>query len=180
MPARRVLVVLVSGAAAAAVLGAPAGAAGPGATAEAVNCKPIQREVARSSGADRTSARRRLKACKATNTANKKTLALVKGGRYVGVRGDGQQEDWTFCANGAYRLASTSGGSTGTSTGTRWRTADATFKSASSFKVIIEDPSEGLSVALVRTGGQWQVGVARSFGEVESLGNATRTPATTC
>ena len=57
------------------------------------------------------------------------------------------------CANGKYSTATTSSGSTGRLTGTHWRTADATYKSAGNFTVILEDPQEGLPVGVARKGG---------------------------
>jgi hypothetical protein len=81
------------------------------------------------------------------NTANKKTLALVKDSHFVASTAT-RQDDWTFCANGKYSTATTSSGSTGRSTGTHWRTADATYRSAGTFTVILEDPKRACRSAL--------------------------------
>lgn len=177
MPTRAVLALLAV--AAVTALAASAGAATPGATAEKVSCAAEQKAVSKSTGAKKTAAKRRLKRCTDVNTANRKTLALVKGSHFVSSTAT-RQEDWTFCANGKYATATTSGGSTGRSTGASWRTADATYKSAGTFTVILEDPKEGLSVGVARKGGKWMIGIARSFGEIEDLTPATRTPATDC
>ena len=163
-----------------AVMASGAVAATPGSSAERVSCTAAKREVARTTGARRTAAQRRLKRCEAGNRANTRVLAAVRGSRFVGTRGDGALVDWTFCANGRYELKTTSDGSTGISAGSRWRTADATYRSAGTFTVVLEDPAKGTSVGIARSGGRWQAGVARSFGELESLGPVTRSAATTC
>jgi hypothetical protein len=179
MSPRIVVSALAVAAVAALSAGAVAGAAAPGATAEKVSCAAEKKAVAKTKGAKRTAAKRQLKRCTDVNTANKRTLALVKGSHFVAASAT-KQEDWTFCANGKYATATTSEGSTGRSTGTQWRTADATYKSAGTFTVIIEDPKEGLSVGVARKGGKWMIGVSRSFGEIEDLIPATRTAATDC
>jgi hypothetical protein len=178
MPTRVVLALLAVFVLAVA-LAAGAGAATPGATAEKVSCAAEKKAVSKTTGAKRTTAKRQLKRCTDVNTANKKTLALVKDSHFVSATAT-QLEDWTFCANGRYATATTSGGSTGRSSGTHWRTADATYKSVGTFTVILEDPKEGLSVGVARKGGKWLIGVARSFGEIEDLTPATRTAATDC
>jgi len=177
MPTRAVPALLALAATTAVVAGADA--ATTGATAEKVSCAAERKAVSKSTGAKRTAAKRRLERCTDVNTANKKTLALVKDSHLVAATAS-VLEDWTFCANGKYATATTSGGSTGRSTGAQWRTADATYKSAGTFTVILEDPKEGLSVGVARKGGKWMIGVARSFGEIEDLIPATRTAATDC
>ncbi len=162
------------------VIASGAVAASPGSSAKQVSCAAAKRDVARTTGAARTAAQRRLKRCEAGNRANKRVLASVRDSHFVGTRGDGAVVDWTFCANGRYVLATTSGGSTGTTRGSRWRTADATYKSAGTFTAVLEDPAKGSSVGIARRGGKWQAGVSRSFGELESLGPVKRSPATTC
>jgi len=179
MPTRAVLAILAVVAAAVTALGASAGAATPGATAEKVSCAAEKKAVSKATGKKKTTAKRQLKRCTDVNTANKKTLALVKGSHFVAATAY-KQEDWTFCANGKYATATTSDGSTGRSTGTQWRTADATYKSAGTFTVILEDPKEGLSVGVARKGGKWMIGISRSFGEIDDLIPATRTDATDC
>ena len=84
--------------------------------------------IKKTSGAKQKTARAQLKRCKATNTANKKAFALIKGTKWVGTRGSVFAEDWTFCATGAYELRTTSGGTTGISKGTSYKVADAIFK----------------------------------------------------
>ncbi len=148
-------------------------AAGP----ETVSCTKFSKQVKKTSGAKKKTAKAQLKRCKATNQANKKAFALIKGTKWVGTRADGVfSDDWTFCASGAYELRTTSGGSTGISKGTSYKVAEAVFK-GNDFTAHIVDKAEGLSVAVARTKGQFQVGTARSFGEVEDLGPATRSAA---
>jgi hypothetical protein len=177
MLARTVVALLAV--AAVTALGASAGAATPGATAEKVSCAAQKKAVSKATGAQKAAAKKQLKRCTDVNTANKKALALVKGSHFVASTAI-RQEVWTFCANGKYSTATTSSGSTGRSTGTHWRTADAAYKSAGSFTVILEDPQEGLSVGVARKGGKWMIGIARSFGEIDDLTPATRTAATDC
>lgn len=176
MSPRRVLAVLVL---AVAVTASGASAASPGSSAKKANCSAQKRILKKAKGSKRKAAKRGLKFCEAVTTANKRALKVVRGSHLVGTRGS-FQEDWTFCANGKYSLATTSDGSTGRSEGKHWRTTDATYKSAGNFTVIIEDPSEGTFVGVARKHGKWMVGTARSFGELENLGPAVRTAATTC
>jgi hypothetical protein len=149
-----------------------AAAAGP----ETVSCSKFSKQVKKSTGKKKKTAQAQLKRCKATNSANKKAFALIKGTRWVGTRAGVFADDWTFCASGAYTLKTTSGGTTGTSTGTSYKVAEAIFK-GSDFTAYIVDRKEGLEVAVGRTKGQFQVGTARSFGEVDDLGPATRSAA---
>lgn len=151
---------------------AASAAAGP----ETVSCTKFSKQVKKTTGSKKKTAQAQLKRCKATNSANKKAFALIKGTKWVGTRGDGQAEDWTFCATGAYEVRSTSGGTTGVSKGTSYKVAEAVFK-GSDFTAYIVDAKEGLEIAVARTKGVFQVGVARSFGEVEDLGTATRSAA---
>lgn len=152
-------------------------ALGKAATAQRTSCAKFSRQARTATGKKRQTARRQLADCKAENSANARVLKAVRGSRFVGTRGDGQEEDWTFCADGTYVLRSTSGGSTGVSYGTSWRITDATGKRASTFTAYVADPKEGLEVGIARKNGAWQVGVARSFGEIDDLGPATRTAA---
>ena len=178
MRSRRVLAVLVF---AGAVTASSATAASSGSSAAKADCSAQKRILKKApKGAKRTAAKRQLKRCEAVTTANKRALKVVRGSHLVGTRANGFEDDLTFCANGRYMLSTTSGGSTGTSEGRSWRTADATYKSAGNFTVVIEDPRQGTSVGVARKGGKWMVATARSFGELEDLGPAVRTPATTC
>jgi hypothetical protein len=147
-------------------------AAGP----EVISCTKLKQQVNKKTGKAKKQAQAAYKRCTDQNKANKKAFALIKGTKWVGARASGQQEEWTFCATGAYTTKSTSGGSTGTSTGTSYKVAEATFK-GNDFTAYVVDKSEGLEIAVARTKGVFQVGTARSFGEVEDLGPATRSAA---
>ena len=147
-------------------------AAAPG--PEVISCRKLSKQVTKAKGPAKTKAKKALKRCTGQNKANKKAFAEVRGTTWVGRRASGSYEDWTFCANGTYTLASTSGGSTGTSSGTTYKVADARFK-GNNFTAQIVD--KNTSVAIGRTGAQFQVGTARSFGDVEDLGPATRSAA---
>ena len=116
MSPHRVLAVLVL---AGAVTASGATAAAPGSSAAKADCSAQKRIYRKATGAKRATAKRVLKSCEAVTTANKRALKVVRGSHLVGTRGDSFQEDWTFCANGRYSLATTSGGSTGTSKGSR-------------------------------------------------------------
>ena len=144
--------------------------------AQSISCKRLQKQVRRSKGSAKRKAKQALKRCTDQNKANQKAFALVRGTTWTGRRASGSYEEWTFCANGSYTLRSTSGGSTGTSTGTSYKVADARF-SGRDFTAQIVDKAEGAFVAVGRTGAQFQVGTARSFGDVENLGPATRSAA---
>jgi hypothetical protein len=151
---------------------AEARTAGP----ESISCKRLQKQVDKTKGAAKRKAKKSLKHCTDQNKANKKAFELVRATTWVGRRASGSYEDWTFCAGGAYTLRSTSGGSTGTSTGVNYKVTDARFK-GTDFTAQVVDKAEGTSVAIGRTGDQFQVGTARSFGDVEDLGPATRSAA---
>jgi ABC-type amino acid transport substrate-binding protein len=143
---------------------------------ETISCTKFSKQVKKTTGAKKKTAQAQLKRCKATNSANRKAFALIKGTTWVGTRGDGAAVAWTFCASGAYTSRTTSGGSTGTVEGSSYRVAEAVFK-GKDFTAHIVDKRQGFSIAVARTKGQFQVGVARSFGEVEKLGPATRSAA---
>jgi hypothetical protein len=147
-------------------------AAGP----EVISCTKLKKQISKKTGKAKKQAQQAHKRCTDQNKANKKAFELVKGTKWVGTREGGSAEDWTFCATGAYTLRSTGGGSTGISTGTSFKVADARF-TGSDFTAQVIDKAEGLSVAVARTKGQFQVGTARSFGDVEDLGPATRSAA---
>ena len=82
-----------------------AASAGP----ETVSCSKFSKQVKKTTGAKKKTAKAQLKRCKATNSANKKAFALIKGTKWVGTRGGVFADDWTFCATGAYTLRTTSG-----------------------------------------------------------------------
>lgn len=101
--------------------------------------------------------------------ANRKVKRVVKNGRYVGTRGDGQSLDHIYCANGKYR-ANTGGG---ISTGKGWKIKDAVI-TRHGFTAIIfaKVPGGSYQVAIAKQRKQWQIGIAfgaspSSFGDVE-------------
>lgn len=74
--------------------------------------------------------------------------------RFVGLRGDGAEVDWLFCAGGRHASRITSDGSTGVSEKARWRVLDAEVKRGGRwFEAVIGGPSEG--------GGTWDIAVGR-------------------
>jgi hypothetical protein len=145
-------------------------AAGP----ERSTCSAEKKAAKKARGADRKAAQRRVAACQASNRANQRVFDALKNSRLTGVRGDGAQVDWLFCANGRYEVATTSGGSTGRSTGTDWRVSDATSK-GSAFEAVIGDPRKGLEVAVGRKGSQWLTAVSWT---PYKWGDVTRSDAT--
>jgi hypothetical protein len=96
----------------------------------------------------------------------------IKDRTFTGVRGDGAEVVWTFCADGRFE-ANTDGG---ISKGNSWKVSGAVVKQGGkSIKAFVEG-SGGFEVALLKQGPQWKVGVA-SLGRVLYPGKATRTSA---
>lgn len=201
----RLRVGVVALALAGAALGAPASAvAGPGplvgpssvvvpgaaglgerlkttsATVKKANCGAMTRKAKRAKGDQRKWLLRLARKCPADNKRLTQALQAIGDGRYVGTRGDGQQVDWTICANGTYKLLNTSDSGTGISEGSRWRIAWSQANGANGFTAIVEDPRPGggkLSIGLSLRGGQWGVGIASFDSEVNKIGAVERTDA---
>ncbi|MDO8212293.1 hypothetical protein [Conexibacter sp. CPCC 206217] len=116
------------------------------------------------------------RACDVRNAANRTVLKKLLDSELIGVRGDGAEVDWTFCATGRFVLGTTSGGSTGVSRGMTWQVENARVRQGGRwFDAIVTAPG-GLAVAVAMRGGRWQVGI-ESFDEVSQLGPVTRTSA---
>ena len=97
------------------------------------------------------------------------------------MRGDGQEVEETFCANGKFESrASDSTYGTGIFKGSSWKVVDAVVSQGGKSITAFIQGGDGFEVALVKQGPQWKVGVA-SLGRVLYPGRATRTSATaTC
>ncbi len=150
------------------------------ATVKKANCAAMTRKAKRAKGDQRTWMLRLARKCPADNRRLTQALKAIGDGRYVGTRGDGQQVDWTICANGKYKLANTSGSGTGISEGSRWRVGWSAANGPKGFTAIVEDPRPGggkLSIGLSLRGGRWSVGIASFDSEVNKLGAVERTDA---
>jgi hypothetical protein len=104
--------------------------------------------------------------------ANRVAYNQIKDRTFTGVRGDGAEVVWTFCANGRYEVA-TDGG---VSKGKGWKVSEAVVRQGGKSITAFVAGGGGLEVALLKQGPQWKVGVA-SLGRVLYPGKATRTSA---
>jgi hypothetical protein len=145
-------------------------------TYKQTSCAKLSKKVKKAKGKKKKTLKKQLAACKTANAATKSAFNLVKSGNYIGTRGDGATVNWIICANGHYTVKTKTGGSLGTSTGATWEITSAKYL-GKTLIFVLEDKSKGTSLGFGYTSGAWQVGVSRSFGDVESLGPVTRTPA---
>lgn len=148
------------------------------ATVKKTSCAGLSRKAKRAKGSERKRLNSQVKRCKDGNEAATRALKAIGNGRYVGMRGDGQTVDWTYCANGKYTTRTSGRDGTGVSSGSSWRVGAAERNGSKGFTAIVEDPTRRSSVGLVLRGGKWAVGVSRSDNSVESIGNVQRTDAT--
>lgn len=114
-------------------------------------------------------------ACQKQNTANRVAFNQIKGGKYVGRRGDGDYVDWTYCANGTYETITEDSYGRGISKGSWWQVKDAVVKQNGKWidAVIVAGSSE---VGIQRRGPKWLVAVS-SLGRYLYPGEVTRTQA---
>lgn len=150
------------------------------ATVKKTNCAALTRKAKRTKGAQRKWLQQQAKRCPAGNKRLTQALKAIGDGHYVGTRGDGQQVDWTICANGKYSLRSTGSYGTAVSTGTKWQIVWTAANGSNGFKAILEDRASdggGLSVGLSLSGGKWGVGIASFGSEVNKIGPVERTDA---
>jgi hypothetical protein len=117
-----------------------------------------------------------LRSCRARNAANRAVYAKLRDARLVGARGDGAEVDWTFCANGAFSLETTSDGSTGVSRGKGWKVQNAIVRRGGTwFDAEVVD-GDGLSIGVAMRGGRWKTAVY-SLGSIDDLGDVVRSDA---
>src|SRR3954468_5490882 len=106
---RMVLVpMLAIGATVAAYSGTAIAAAGP----EVLECGVLKKAAKKAN-------------CIKTNKANRLAFNQIKNSKFVGVRGDGEELEDTYCATGKYESRSTGYYGTGVSTGVNWKIGSA-------------------------------------------------------
>jgi hypothetical protein len=158
---KRVALVPVMTIAALAALGGQALAAGAG--PEVLNC-----------GFEKTRAGKAK--CAKQNKANRIAFNQIKNSKFVGVRGDGEELEETFCANGRYESRVTGYYGTGVSTGLRWAITNAVVRQGGKWiDAILQDESEGFEVGIQRRGSTWKIGVARFGSDIEEAGVMVKT-----
>lgn len=157
--------VRVSTAAAAALLLtlAPGAAAKPAAGPETAKCGKLKRKVQK-------------KKCLKQNQANRIAFNQIKNSRFVGTRGDGEEVDAIYCANGKFESRLTGRYGTGVSSGRRWRIADAKVRRGGKWIDAFLRGPEGYEIGLQRRGAQWKIGVT-SFDRIIEAGEMTKTNA---
>jgi hypothetical protein len=149
---------------AAVALAAPAAQAKPGAGPTTVKCGKFKKKAQK-------------KRCQKNNKANRIAFNQIKNSRFVGVRGDGEEIDAVYCANGKFESRATdSTYGTGVSTGKWWTIKDARVKQGGKWINAFLRGTEGYEIALQRRGKQWLFGVA-SLGRILEPGEMEKTNA---
>lgn len=115
--------------------------------------------------------------CVKENKANRLAFNQIKNSKFVGVRGDGEELEETFCANGKYESRATGAYGTGVSTGLSWKVHSAVVRQGGKWiDAIVRDESAGFEVGVQRRGSIWKIGIAR-FDSIEDAGVMTKTNA---
>jgi hypothetical protein len=115
--------------------------------------------------------------CVKENQANRLAFNQIKNSKFVGVRGDGEELEETFCANGKYESRATGAYGTGVSTGLSWKVGSAVVRRGGKWiDAIVRDESAGFEVGIQRRGSIWKIGIAR-FDSIEDAGVMTKTNA---
>jgi hypothetical protein len=115
--------------------------------------------------------------CVKDNKANRLAFNQIKNSKFVGVRGDGEELEETFCANGKYESRATGAYGTGISTGLSWKVGSAVVRQGGKWiDAIVRDESAGFEVGFQRRGSVWKIGIAR-FDTIEEPGVMTKTNA---
>ena len=110
--------------------------------------------------------------CLKENAANRAAFNQIKDSRFVGTRGDGEEVDSVFCANGKYE----SRVDNGISNGALWKVDDAVVKQGGKWINAFVLGPDGFEIALQRRGSVWKLGVA-SLGRILYPGVMTKTNA---
>lgn len=160
--ARVSLPILVASALAAAALVAPLAEAKP-AGPKISNCSKLKRSAKSK--------------CQTVNQANTVAFNQIKDSMFVGVRGDGEEVEETYCANGKFESRSTGYYGTGVSTGSHWTIRYAVVKQGGKWINAFVSGPDGFEIALMRRGQSWKIGVALSFNSIESPGPVEKTNA---
>lgn len=116
------------------------------------------------------------KRCLKQNQANRIAFNQIKNSRFVGARGDGEEIDAIFCANGKFENRSTGYYGTGISTGKRWAIDDAVVRSGGKWINAFLQGPDGFEIALQRRGTTWKLGIA-SLGRILEPGEMEKTNA---
>lgn len=116
--------------------------------------------------------------CAKQNKANRIAFKQIKNSKFVGVRGDGEELEETFCANGKYESRSTGYYGTGVSTGLSWQISNAVVRQGGKWiDAILNDEDDGFEVGIQRRGSTWKIGIARFGEDIEDAGVMTKTNA---
>jgi hypothetical protein len=151
-------------AACAALLLLPAlGSAKPAAGPKTAKCGKLKKKAAK-------------KRCLKQNQANRVAFNQIKNSNLLGARGDGEEVDWTFCANGKWETRTSGSSGTGVATGKRWWVVNARIKNGGKWIDAFVGAPGGFEVAVQRRGKQWKVGVA-SFDRILYPGDVDKTDA---
>jgi len=154
---------------------APAAMAAP-AGPQLAKCGKHKQGLGKKSGAQKRKALRRFRLCLKQNKANRIAFNQIKDSNFDGERGDGQEVDWTFCANGKAEVRTTSRSGTGISELSRWWIASAVVRNGGKWIDAFLRGPEGFEVGILRRGAQWQVGVA-SFDRIIYPGDVVKSSA---
>lgn len=158
-------IVLVPMLAAGAIVAAYSGTASAAAAPEVLECGVLKKAAAKAK-------------CIKTNKANQLAFNQIKNSKFVGVRGDGEELEDTYCASGKYESRATGYYGTGISTGTRWTVGSAVVREGGKWiDAIIRDKQEGLEIGVQRRGSVWKIGIARSDSSIEDAGVMQKTDA---
>lgn len=151
-------------AATAALLLLPAlAAAKPAAGPKTANCGKLKKKAAK-------------QRCLKQNKANRVAFNQLKNSNLLGTRGDGEEVDWIFCANGKWETRTSGSYGTGVSTGKRWWVLNARIKNGGKWIDAFVGGPGGFEVAVQRRGKQWKVGVS-SFDRILYPGDVDKTNA---
>ena len=108
--------------------------------------------------------------CQKENKANRIVFNQIKDSRFVGVRGDGEEIDAIFCADGKFEDRSTGSYGTGISTGKNWKIDGSVVRRGGKWINAFLKGPEGFEIAFQRRGRQWKIGVA-SLGRILDPGD---------
>lgn len=154
---------------------APAAMAAPAGPLLA-KCGKHKQGLGKKSRAQKRKALGRFRLCLKQNKANRIAFNQIKNSNFDGERGDGQEVDWTFCANGKLETRTTSRSGTGVTELDRWWIGNAVVRNGGkSIDAFLGGPG-GFEVGILRRGAQWQVGVT-SFDRIIYPGDVVRSSA---
>jgi hypothetical protein len=153
----------------AAAMAAPAGP-------QLAKCGKHKQGLGKKSGARKRKALRRFRLCLRQNKANRIAFNQIKNSNFDGERGDGQEVDWTFCANGKADVRTTSRSGTGVSELDRWWIANAVVRNGGRWIDAFVGAPGGFEVGIMRRGARWRVGVT-SFDRIIYPGDVVKADA---